>query len=199
MIHNNNVIVGNNAKSEKKAVKSKTGKVGGKLQRKQQQQQQDLPEVTVTKEYYKGIPTPGFLSTKIVIKNQRPISQQQRKARFVKKGIRYYNSSGVAKKNMEKMLMEAKVRSGIAAHHDDGALEVSFKFEFKLPVRNKDDLKKGDAYEKKVDLDNLQKFMLDAMTGIFYGDDSTVCTMSAHKVYGDVDATTVYIWKHCKN
>lgn len=204
MIHNNNdiegnnAIVGNNAKGKRKAVKSKTGKSGGKLQR-YQAVIPVLPKVTITKEYYHGIPHPGFLGTKIAIENRKPNAQQQRKAHFVKKGkvakVRYYNGSAGPAANMKKMLKAEQLRSGIAGHHGDGALEVNFKFEFKLPTRPAGK-KKGDPYDKKVDLDNLQKFMLDAMTGIFYGDDSIVCTLSATKVYGDVNATTVFIWKH---
>ena len=204
MIHNdnnivgNNAIVGNSANGKKKAVKSKTGKSGGKLQRNQIVNQ-ILPEVTITKEYYHDIQHPGYLGTKISIKNQKPTSQQQRKARFFKGSkvskVRYYNGSAVPSAKIKKMLKAEQLRSGIAAHHGDGPLEVNFKFEFKLPERPAGK-KKGDPYDKKVDLDNLQKFMLDAMTGIFYGDDSIVCSLSATKVYGDVNATTVFIWKH---
>ena len=38
---------------------------------------------------------------------------------------------------------------------------------------------------KKPDLDNLEKFVADSLNGIFWKDDSIICSVSKEKIYGD--------------
>jgi Holliday junction resolvase RusA-like endonuclease len=44
---------------------------------------------------------------------------------------------------------------------------------------------------KKPDLDNLQKFVLDAMNGLIYRDDSQICEMTAIKTYSDTPGVDI--------
>jgi Holliday junction resolvase RusA-like endonuclease len=43
------------------------------------------------------------------------------------------------------------------------------------------------------DLDNLQKFVLDALNGVFWHDDACVCLVTAEKAYGDSPGVSVLI------
>jgi len=44
---------------------------------------------------------------------------------------------------------------------------------------------------KKPDLDNLQKFVLDCLTGLVFKDDSQVCEIRAKKIYSSNPGTTI--------
>jgi Holliday junction resolvase RusA-like endonuclease len=46
---------------------------------------------------------------------------------------------------------------------------------------------------KKPDVDNLQKFIFDAMTGVIYKDDCQICESVEVKLYSDVPGVDVYI------
>ena len=212
MIHNNQKIVGSNAEvaagtkrvvagEKKKVAKSNVKKSGGKLARNQpvmdliEVEKEDVgPVVTVTKGYFFDVPLPSFRATKICMENARPIAQQQRRARLNKNmKVTYYNGSAKPAKTVKELLKQSvEAQAGIVNYREDGAVEVQFIFEFKLPDKPAGK-QIGDPYDMKVDLDNLQKFMFDAMAGIFYGDDSMVCTVSAKKVYGASNGTTVYV------
>ena len=184
-----------------KSKKSNAEKIGAKLPRKPRNAKvveivmDAPPEVEITEDYYLDIRLPQFAATKISLKNVRPMAQQQRRVRLIYTGgkarIQYYNASDQSKTLVQKLL-----RDHLPANHvkRDGPVEVHVAFYFKLPVRPAGK-KVGDPYDKKIDLDNLQKLIFDAMTGIVYGDDSMICRMSAEKVYGDFDGTTVYITK----
>ena len=45
----------------------------------------------------------------------------------------------------------------------------------------------------KADIDNLSKFYIDAMNGVFYKDDAQIVTLRADKVWGEVDYIYVKI------
>lgn len=46
-------------------------------------------------------------------------------------------------------------------------------------------------HTKRPDLDNLQKFILDCLTGIVYKDDSQICALDVEKMYGPNPCTLV--------
>ena len=50
----------------------------------------------------------------------------------------------------------------------------------------------------KPDTDNLAKFVLDALNGVYYKDDSQICQLIVHKKYGDVDSVLVEL-QVCKD
>ena len=50
----------------------------------------------------------------------------------------------------------------------------------------------------KPDTDNLAKFVLDALNGVYYKDDSQICLLSVHKKYGDIDSVLVEL-QVCKD
>ena len=185
MNHNSNDgKVGDNAHQsaagKKRATKSKAAKSGEKLPklprnpRKAKNIVGPPVEVEITEDYYLGIQLDAFAATKIHVKDLRPMAQQQRRVRIRairgKPTIQYYNASGKSKTSMKKLFTNNLPADFVMPA---GAVEVHTTFHYKLPLRPAGK-KVGDPYDKKVDLDNLQKLIFDAMTGIFYGDDSMV-------------------------
>ena len=88
-------------------------------------------------------------------------------------------------------------------------LDVHFIFCYKRPkahyksVNKKPVLKDDLPFYKlgKPDIDNLCKFYMDAMNGIFYTDDSQVTSINAVKVYGSEDYIHIkmfYNKNYCK-
>lgn len=188
------------AQGKKKPAKSRAEKNGDKVARNQPgliPVEVVQPTATITKGYYMEIHIPMFEGTKIAVKDLRPSAQQQRRAHVIKgigkPKVRYYNGSGKSAAFMTKLLMD-NMSADIVKFDDGDAVAVHLTFHFKLPQKPAGK-KVGDPYDKKIDLDNLQKLMFDAMSGIFYGDDSKVCSVSADKVYDNFDGTTVYIMK----
>ena len=51
----------------------------------------------------------------------------------------------------------------------------------------------GLHHTKKPDIDNLRKLVMDAMTGVFWRDDSLVCEGATVKQYSDRPRTEIYI------
>ena len=46
----------------------------------------------------------------------------------------------------------------------------------------------------KPDIDNIVKFYLDAMTGSFWKDDASVCTVEASKIYAEEGLVEIEYW-----
>ena len=68
----------------------------------------------------------------------------------------------------------------------EGPLEVVVYFAYCSPRRQR-------QYGGRTDLDNLLKFILDAMNRVVYIDDRQVCSISAQKRFGLRDRTTITI------
>jgi Holliday junction resolvase RusA-like endonuclease len=51
----------------------------------------------------------------------------------------------------------------------------------------------GKPYDRRIDLDNLIKYLLDVGHSIFYNDDKIVCNVVADKVYGPISKTVFTI------
>ena len=88
-------------------------------------------------------------------------------------------------------------------------LDAKFTFCYKRPkahYKTKDKkpvLKENIPYYKtgKPDIDNLCKFYMDAMSGVFYKDDAQVTSINAVKVYGQEDYVHIklaYNKNYCK-
>ena len=201
MIHHTINHVDDAAKAEgakKSPAKSRASKNGGKVKRNHPGLivvVEPKPTATITNGYRFGIPMEKFKAAVVSVRNLRPTAQQQRRAHFKGKGngktagIQYYNGSGKSAAFLKKLLTD-NIPADIIKF--PAAVEVHLTFHFKLPQKPAGK-KVGDPYDRKIDLDNLQKLVFDAMSGIFYSDDSKVCTVFAEKVYGDFDGTTVHI------
>lgn len=68
-------------------------------------------------------------------------------------------------------------------------LDVEMTFYFPLPSRHKKSL----LHFCRPDLDNLQKLVLDALTGIVWKDDSIICKITCQKLYAENPRTEIRI------
>jgi Holliday junction resolvase RusA-like endonuclease len=79
----------------------------------------------------------------------------------------------------------------------DGPLKVTFEFFFTRPKShyNKHGVKPNAPtwHTTTPDTDNTMKFVMDALTGIYWRDDSQVCLVSAMKRYSETPMTIVEI------
>ena len=74
----------------------------------------------------------------------------------------------------------------------NGSLKMCLKFNFKIPKSRKD-VKVGDYYSQKPDIDNLCKAIQDSLNGIAYDDDSQIVILESVKVWNTIDYTEVTI------
>jgi len=77
-------------------------------------------------------------------------------------------------------------------------LELDFVFYFAIPkttstAKRKQMLRDEIHHMIKPDNDNLQKYLLDCMTGVIYEDDCQVVDIHARKVYGDSPRTVICV------
>lgn len=102
-----------------------------------------------------------------------------------------------------KVHIQSNVRSQAPAEPLTGPLEVELWFYLPRPQgnygtgRNAGQLKASAAkfHIKKPDSDNCEKLLLDALTGIFWNDDSQICDTHIHKRYSKTPRTVVHIAK----
>lgn len=78
------------------------------------------------------------------------------------------------------------------------ALECTLKFTFKRPrshLTSKSALRKGvpTLHKFKPDVDNMAKFVMDALNGVYYKDDSQICTLVVSKQYGAEDSVLIQL------
>jgi Holliday junction resolvase RusA-like endonuclease len=87
-------------------------------------------------------------------------------------------------------------------HPLEGAISVSMVFHMPRPNSHYrkgkySHLLKSNAPEHhilKPDIDNIVKFYLDAMSGIFWDDDARICRVEASKVYSKDGAVEIEYW-----
>ena len=108
-----------------------------------------------------------FWDTMQVVINARFPAQEQRRAHMVHKGLQYYDPSDFDKKSLAK-----EVRSQLELLDGDfqtftGNVQVIALFYFKIPNYNPTNIQKDDFYMKRPDVDTLQKFLFDALDGLF--------------------------------
>ena len=112
----------------------------------------------------------------------RPRSQKQRGFN----GIKFFNPSRKEQKNLRLQCMKF---APLTPWSCPVKMEIIFTFK---PSKNNQSLT-GHYYPKKPDIDNLQKLVNDALSGLFFKDDSQIVDVHATKVYGEREGTYVKI------
>ena len=131
---------------------------------------------------------------------QRPKPQQRHR----NSGRFHYDPSSQDKKDF---ILQA--REYAPKKPNKNVLDLHLTFCYKRPkshyrTKNKKLILKDDLPHYKIgkpDLDNLCKFYMDAMNGLFYVDDSQVTSLNAVKVYGSEDYIHIkffYNKNYCK-
>lgn len=73
-------------------------------------------------------------------------------------------------------------------------LHIDFIFFMPIPKSKKKKIKPGDFHAVKPDADNLEKFYLDAATGILFFSDAQVCSLRSLKIYDNNPRTIMRIY-----
>ena len=68
---------------------------------------------------------------------------------------------------------------------------MDISFYFKIPETRRNQLHTGVPHTQRPDIDNLQKFVLDAMQGVYFNDDAVVHAGLMRKVWGNVHCTVI--------
>ena len=129
--------------------------------------------------------------------NTKPISQQRHKARRMGNRVIMYDPSSKDKDNFKKDCVKFAPK-----HPLEGAISVSMVFSMPRPKshyrggRFSHLLKESSPsrHTSRPDLDNIIKFYLDAMTGMFWKDDAYVCTIEASKNYSEQVSVEIEYW-----
>ena len=129
--------------------------------------------------------------------NTKPIAQQRHKARRAGNRIIMYDPSSKDKDRFKKESAEFAPK-----HPLEGAISVSMVFSMPRPRSHYrggrfSHLLKGSSPNRHIsrpDLDNIIKFYLDAMTGMFWKDDAYVCTIEASKNYSKQESVEIEYW-----
>ena len=102
---------------------------------------------------------------------------------------RFYDSQEQEKENFKWELRRQKALMFY------GAVKMEIEFIMPIPSYTKKKVMETVAkpHNKRPDLDNLVKFVLDACLGILYEDDNIVCEIVARKIYGLVPCTRITI------
>ena len=87
-----------------------------------------------------------------------------------------------ANKNLKDWRTIVQLKAMEHAHMIDGPVEVILHFYLPRPVSLP---KKVTHYVKRPDIDKLARACLDAMTGVFFKDDSQVVALECYKAYAD--------------
>jgi len=115
--------------------------------------------------------------------------QMQRKTNVVKGRVHFFDPS-----KFDKECFRREVRQQfVEIEKFTGPVFVLVRYYFSIPLHNPTSIKKGDYYDKTPDIDNLQKFLLDALKGLCYDDDRQVVSMNALKLYDDHDHVKIYV------
>ena len=127
----------------------------------------------------------------------KPLSQKRHKARRAGNRIFIYDPSSKDKIDFKKECL-----GFVPKHPLEGAISVSMVFTMPRPKSHyrtgkfahilKDDA--PSLHVNKPDIDNIIKFYLDAMTGNFWKDDCTICTIEASKVYDKEGVVEIEYW-----
>ena len=127
----------------------------------------------------------------------KPISQQRHKARRAGNKIFMYDPS-----SKDKTIFKDRCAEYAPKYPLEGAISVSMTFHMPRPKSHYrsgrySHLLKHDApklHVSKPDIDNIVKFYLDAMTGSFWMDDASVCTIEASKIYSKDGLIEIEYW-----
>ena len=127
----------------------------------------------------------------------RPMSQKRHKARRAGNKIFMYDPS-----SKDKGRFKDKCSEFAPIHPLEGPISVSMIFHMPRPKSHyrtgryshllKENMPK--LHVSKPDIDNIVKFYLDAMTGSFWRDDASVCTIEASKIYSEEGLVEIEYW-----
>ncbi len=114
----------------------------------------------------------------------KPLGKQR--PRITRKGIAYTPAKTVSYENLIKFTFQSLFPDHTPI---EGIVEVNIKAIFDVPTsyskkKTKDLLENHRLYDKKPDLDNISKIVLDSLNGIAYKDDKQVALLSINKEYG---------------
>jgi len=127
----------------------------------------------------------------------KPLSQKRHKARRAGNRIFIYDPS-----SKDKVEFKKQCYGFVPKFPLEGAISVSMVFTMPRPKSHYRSGKyshilKDNApmvHVSKPDIDNLIKFYLDAMTGSFWKDDCTICTIEASKIYNEECMVEIEYW-----
>jgi Holliday junction resolvase RusA-like endonuclease len=80
----------------------------------------------------------------------------------------------------------------------EGPIEIVIYFFFQIPKSAKN-RKEGEYHVFKPDIDNLEKFVMDAINGLFWNDDCQICKLRSKKIWSQEDKTELLIRELCRN
>lgn len=117
--------------------------------------------------------------------------------RFRRAGFKVITYTPPENKKYEKEVARIYKQS-IGVLYTDIPLRVRILAKFPIPEswskKNKEKALKGEIMpNKKPDLDNIAKIILDGLNGVAYTDDKQVTSMEIEKVYSDEPCVVVYI------
>ena len=129
--------------------------------------------------------------------NVKPLSQQRHKVRRAGNKIFMYDPS-----SKDKDKFKQQCARFVPKHPLEGAISVSMAFHMSRPKSHYrtgrySGILKDSAptlHISRPDLDNIIKFYLDGMTGLFWKDDAYVCTIEASKSYADSCSVEIEYW-----
>lgn len=133
------------------------------------------------------------------------IPTAQKRHRFVKRGnfIQTYDPSSKDKENVKSQIKDQITKDRLnpdiilwPLFNPGKAITVSLTFDMPIPKstakkRFKEVLNSPHIF--KYDIDNMEKFYLDCMTGIIYKDDCVINKLIATKCYSETPKTTIEI------
>ena len=125
-----------------------------------------------------------------------PVPKGRPRFHLVRGHVHTYTPAKTA--DYEKHIAEAwNIQAGFTFEKE---IPLSVQIYFGMPIpksttkKNKERMIKGCVYhQKKPDLDNLIKSVLDALNGVAYEDDSQIVRISASKYYSKYPCVTVHI------
>lgn len=126
----------------------------------------------------------------------RPLSQSQRGKNPLTN--RYFDGSAGPKQRAIRRLKGAIELMEKKPSATTNPMQVEVFFHFRIPQSNPGNkIKVHDFYDKVPDIDNLQKFVFDALKGLFYADDKQIVYIEACKKYDSYDHTDILIGEWC--
>lgn len=126
--------------------------------------------------------------------------QALKRHRTVKAGkfMRQYDPSASDKQDFLAKVMEHRPEKPLTK-----PLQVIMSFQFSRPKSHYGSGKNANiikpnapvAHTSRPDVDNLAKFVCDALNGVYWKDDSIICSMTIDKTYSEIPKTTIAIFE----
>ena len=102
------------------------------------------------------------------------------------------------KQYFEKKCAREEMRKQFLCEPLKGPVAISITFHMPIPTGTSQTARRkmieGDKqHDRKPDVDNLLKYIFDAMNGVIFVDDSQICLVNARKIYSDSPRTEMRI------